>query len=785
MTVPVQSTIFEHVANGLSGDFAYGCLVFESDDIVVTINGAVITGGYTISGLGNSLGGMVTILPIPVTGTLVTIQRIIKLERENDYQQVGEFRATTVNTDFDRVWMALQQQGGALALSPDSAGIGYDARQHRIINVSDPINPQDASNKRWVQSEIGHLLTDGTGQYVLDMIAAPDGAARVGYGASTVKASLDTLTPAVAANAANLVTQFKQFRGEEYPRLSPRPVMRPNRAMKNAIAAGTIKVVIVGDSISEGASLFYPNTYAQNLTQMLVREVPYITWNIVNLSIGGFGMGNLADSAFVAPTSFDRPRNSNYDASQVWPNGSVNGKSWRDHVKDEAPDLVILAMGMNDGTDVVAFTNNFTSFYNYSQTWTKKPWFTLNACYLPIPTLPPYDTFQIPGQAIADTLRSLSLINGFGLIDPNAIYRYLHDGVSREYIPQVQEGSFRYWGDATKWFTQNTNPITIVSGTATINNNLAIRSIYARDIDVLVDFKPAATSAVTRISYRMQNDTDTISGYSVQWNNSAGGTVELYFGAGLVASATGVGFTAGVLRTMRVKASGELHEIYLDNFKLITYTNTYGMSSGHIALGYPAGGGTAKPALLYAADQIIAPSLFTHAEIMGITNDIFTNPDSIGGNGINHLSTLGTHLVYVHAARDWVQDLKGVLNRPRVSFATDASGITYSNAAYAAIPGCSITQKIYEDSTVRVDISLGYKNTGSSVGRVQLVIDGSVAETWTIPAEASPPSMRTFNATYIGQIFSGSHTYLLQWAIGNFSSGADFGSTRYFAVTAQ
>lgn len=566
--------------------------------------------------------------------------------------------------------------------------------------------------------------------------------------------------------------------------LSPRPVMLPYAAFKAALATGYCTIAIVGDSISEGASLYFPNTYAQNLTQMLKREIPSVVWNVVNLSIGGYGMSNLVDPGFVAGTSFSRPRNSSYDASQVWPNGSSNGVSWRDHVKALAPDLIILALGMNDGTDAIAFCNNLNTFVAYTQTWAKHPWFTLNACYLPTSASAPYSTFQVPGQAMADTMRSLALMNGFGLIDPNAIYRYLNDGVTREYIPQIQESGFRYYPNTASWMPETGGAISLANGVATMTNNRLIRLISARDIDLLCSCTPADNTSVFRISYRLLDPTSSMSGYSVQWDSSNGGEVTLYYGANLVASQTSVGFSASTMRTLRVKASGELHEVWLDNFPLISYKSVFGLSAGAFSAGLANGSGTLNPAFLYGADFIaVTPPPYTFAQLMGTTNDIYTNPDSVGGNGINHLSTLGTHLVYVTAVNEWLREIQRLMPRVRTAYSRDASAISYSNAVYANIPGCAITLKNDEDSTVRVDISIGYKNPGASNGRIQLLVDGAVAETWVIPSGGSPTAMGTFNAHYFGPILAGVHNYQLQWSIGNFSSGGDWGSTRYFAVT--
>lgn len=110
MTVPVQFPFISHTASGVSAVFAYDFLVIKKDDFLVTINGAALTqADFAVTGLGQDNGGTITISAgAPVEGAVVIIRRAVALSREIDYQQSGDFLATTVNSDFDRIWQALQ-----------------------------------------------------------------------------------------------------------------------------------------------------------------------------------------------------------------------------------------------------------------------------------------------------------------------------------------------------------------------------------------------------------------------------------------------------------------------------------------------------------------------------------------------------------------------------------------------------------------------------------------------------------------------------------------------------
>lgn len=70
---------------------------------------------FTIDGIGNESGGTITFGSIPTSGANVTIYRDVSIERDTDYQDNGDLLAKTVNSDFDRIWMALQDGSAGLS----------------------------------------------------------------------------------------------------------------------------------------------------------------------------------------------------------------------------------------------------------------------------------------------------------------------------------------------------------------------------------------------------------------------------------------------------------------------------------------------------------------------------------------------------------------------------------------------------------------------------------------------------------------------------------------------
>jgi len=106
VTVAAQVPQITYPAVGAATVFSFPFRVFVDSDLSVTLNG-VAASGYTIGGLGNPTGGTVTFASAP-TGTLV-LERVMPYQRDIDYQTQGDFRASTVNEDFDRAVMLIQQ----------------------------------------------------------------------------------------------------------------------------------------------------------------------------------------------------------------------------------------------------------------------------------------------------------------------------------------------------------------------------------------------------------------------------------------------------------------------------------------------------------------------------------------------------------------------------------------------------------------------------------------------------------------------------------------------------
>ncbi|EPS1148474.1 hypothetical protein ACVBRP_001158 [Klebsiella pneumoniae] len=152
MSVPSQTPYNIYTANGLTTVFAYQFMIMTAGDLDVSVNGTSITGGFTVQGAGLTGGGQVVFTAPPANGDTVMLLRKLTIKRDTDYQDNGDLLAETINADFDRLWLAMQQVflSDSLSLKRPLLGGPYNAGGLKIVNLQDPTNPQDAATKAWV-----------------------------------------------------------------------------------------------------------------------------------------------------------------------------------------------------------------------------------------------------------------------------------------------------------------------------------------------------------------------------------------------------------------------------------------------------------------------------------------------------------------------------------------------------------------------------------------------------------------------------------------------------------
>ncbi|URN90639.1 MAG: hypothetical protein NAG77_07115 [Pseudomonas protegens] len=168
MAVPAGPTEKRYLGNGATTVLAVPFLVIQASDLAVYVDGVLLTSGYTQSGVGNPTSTVTFTLP-PTNLAQILFQLDVPFERLNDYQENGDFLASTVNRDFDRIWQALKQlyrfSTRSLTLGffdVDGAG-WYRAKGNGIRDLADPTAPQDAATKHSVEVYVTGILQTGQG----------------------------------------------------------------------------------------------------------------------------------------------------------------------------------------------------------------------------------------------------------------------------------------------------------------------------------------------------------------------------------------------------------------------------------------------------------------------------------------------------------------------------------------------------------------------------------------------------------------------------------------------
>ncbi len=546
------------------------------------------------------------------------------------------------------------------------------------------------------------------------------------------------------------------------------PILMPSIDFMKALMTGACKIVVLGDSISYGYDWWYAGGWVSMFEAELQNAIPHIDWTVVNYSLPGRNLADLNNAAYTSPGSFSEPVKTGGDNSNLWPLGSaIDAKSWRDYVKDEAPDLIIMAHGENHTEfNLDAY---FETFRAYTATWTKKPWFAVVSCFLPTNQTDPEfgDAFKNANpqrQSIADFWKQLAVKKGYGHIDVNGIFLLLRDGHLREMVPPVIERNFRYFGDATKWLVYSSASF-LTTNVIQFTGTDIIRRINnkTRDLDFNADFTKVTSNAAARVSYRLYNDTLN-DGYTFQyvW---ATNTLYLFWNGAEITNWDVTAISGAMTATVniRVHVIGNRHRCYIRGKLAAEYIDYRSFYSGEVSIGSGVGTMTVTNAQFAFFPQLeAAPEYYTEDILLGNNpSDYLSDPDSIGGDGRHHMSGQGIYLAYLPAVMNWLTDFKRIFERQLVlgtgkkttvlSFPVDAT-TNIADTIQITVP---------KDTTVMINITFGYINLNATdPGQLHLYYDATKIEEWYLEQTLAFGAMKTFTVSHI--VEAGTHIISLR-----------------------
>lgn len=320
MSVTNQIPYAQYTAAPGATVFQTGFRVILSTDLVVRKDGVVVSSGFTLNGL-NQPAGLDVVFGVPmVGGEIIELLRQVPLVRLTDYQQLGDFLSFVVNNDFDRLWMAQQEQAakilGVLRVPyPETIGelpasgaraskvLGFDINGAPVlyspasaVGEAENINfvPYGSIAASNVQAAIEELVDEqgAVAGAIFDTLAGDAGSSLIGFktapAGSVARHVHDRLRDRIsvrdfgavgdgvandtaALQAALDVGGLVFFPPGTY-RITAGLTISPDTILQGA---GRRRAIILVDGAVVGASLTYPSKVSTNVMRVEVRGLGF------------------------------------------------------------------------------------------------------------------------------------------------------------------------------------------------------------------------------------------------------------------------------------------------------------------------------------------------------------------------------------------------------------------------------------------------------------------------------------------------------------------------------
>ena len=107
--VPAVSPRAHYIADGATTRFPFAFPLYSAADLTLHLDAAPQTGGFVVEGVGDAAGGAVRLEQAPPPGTIITLQRRLRLDREADFLESGALSAASLNAQLNRLTAMVQQ----------------------------------------------------------------------------------------------------------------------------------------------------------------------------------------------------------------------------------------------------------------------------------------------------------------------------------------------------------------------------------------------------------------------------------------------------------------------------------------------------------------------------------------------------------------------------------------------------------------------------------------------------------------------------------------------------
>lgn len=402
-----------------------------------------------------------------------------------------------------------------------------------------------------------------------------------------------------------------------------------------AIYEGTVRIAFAGDSIVEGdRDGFYDNSVVATVMRALREQNPGINFVAGNFSLSGRGIGALATESYVGQpypedlaTGFYRPDGS--PVTDQWPGGSVVGKSWIGHLRDFAPDFVMVMHGANDlSGSSLGNTTALKHVLSLIRHFPKAPSVGVATTALPAVSA----GYQEEAQIAADGVRAVARELNLTLVDINRAFNRLRAGVDVENLVYTRDDTFAGYPAGWDVEAHSTLSLADAGGGVIRGTGSALRNTQSLDVIIKATFScPSWFSTTCALHYRSMGAPEHQ--YSAQISS---GSLVLYWGATRLGFKAVGALASGSKVVLQVDVQGALHRVYVNNVLQLTVHDYHHLRRGSHGVAIIGGAGTIADFIVHAGDYcaVEMPQL-SDRELYG-GDHLATHNGVLDGNGINH-----------------------------------------------------------------------------------------------------------------------------------------------------
>lgn len=425
---------------------------------------------------------------------------------------------------------------------------------------------------------------------------------------------------------------------------------------KSAIASGSCTVTFVGTSITVGnVQLETMSSWVKSFQFNLANAYPDVDFTFHNLGLGGRSLSNYVDPSFVGLASEPADQNDGYFIAPNTVNftsGSTIGQSWEEAVEATAPDLLVIAHGMNDRGSSYNFAKNLDTAILNSSAWVKAPSICLVSEMLPNKSLSWYENVR-ENAAIT---RNYAIAKGHGLIDVFRLWEALSNDRDVAESKAVRQLSISSWNQESG-ITELTSSSVKASGG---NGSIYLDNKDISGVSANFNFKPLSTGSNMYFACNLPSDGDQTD--TAFWIIRTGGVINIYPRGGVseIAQFSVGAIVANEVEVYSIRIKNNYVEIYKDNVFVGRFLNPYTKGYGGVRIGM----NTAEiPYIQIAIEErkpVFGKEQLSDNQLLGSKTSIDgwdAGDYSEGGNNINHPSRLGVNEVFEPAILDFIESI--------------------------------------------------------------------------------------------------------------------------------